>query len=51
MELLSRELKVTAALLSDWRDRVERVAETALKDRTCDHCDDKLPACRARLAR
>ena len=42
MELLPRELKVTAALLSDWRDRVERAAETARKERTPDHRDDKI---------
>jgi hypothetical protein len=34
MELLSRELKVTAALFSDWRDWVERAAEPARKERT-----------------
>ena len=32
-----------AARLSDWRDRVERAAETALKDRTCDHRGDEIP--------
>ena len=42
LELLSRELNVTAARLSDWRDRVERAAETALKERTRDHRDDAI---------
>jgi len=42
LELVSRELNVTAARLSDWRDRVERAAETALKERTRDHRDDEI---------
>ena len=42
LELLSRELNVTAARLSDWRDRVERAAETALKERSRDHRDDEI---------
>ena len=42
LELLSRELNVTAARLSDWRDRVERAAEAALKERTRDHRDDEI---------
>ena len=39
LELLSRELNVTAARLSDWRDRVEFAAETALKEWARDHRD------------
>ena len=42
LELLSRELNVTAARLSDWRDGVERAAETVLKERTRDHRDDEV---------
>jgi len=42
LEVLSRELNVTAARLSGWRDRVERAAETALKERTRDHRDDEI---------
>ena len=42
LELLSRELNVTAARLSDWRDRVERAAEAALKERMRDHRDDEI---------
>jgi hypothetical protein len=42
LELLSRELNVTAARLSDWRDRVEGAAETVLKERTRDHRDDEI---------
>ena len=38
--LLSRELNVTAARLSDWRDRVEGAVETVLKERTRDHRDE-----------
>ena len=42
LELLSRELNVTAARLSDWRDRVEFAAETALKEWARDHRDDEI---------
>ena len=42
LELLSRELNVTAARLSDWRDGVESAAETVLKERTRDHRDDEV---------
>ncbi len=42
LESLSRELNVTAARLSDWRDRVERASETVLKERTRDHRDDEI---------
>jgi len=42
LELLSRELNVTAARLSDWRDCVESAAETVLKERTRDHRDDEV---------
>ena len=42
LELLSRELNVTAARLSDWRDRVEFAAETALKEWARDHRDDAI---------
>ena len=33
---------MTAALLSDWRDRVERAAETARKERNRDHRADEI---------
>ena len=42
LELLSRELNVTAARLSDWRDGVESAAETVLKERTRDHRDNEV---------
>jgi hypothetical protein len=32
LKLLSPEMNVTAARLSDWRDRVEHAVETALKE-------------------
>jgi transposase len=42
LELLSREFNVTAARLSEWRDRVEQAAETALKERERDDRDDEI---------
>jgi len=42
LELVARELKVTAARLSAWRDRVERAGEAALKERERDARDDEL---------
>lgn len=39
-EALSRELNVPAHRLSEWRDRVLVVAESALKERERDECND-----------
>lgn len=36
LKLLSLEMNVTAARLSDWSDRIEHAVETALKERTGD---------------
>ena len=49
LELLLRVLKVTAALLSDWRDWVERASDMALKKRTRDHQDDEIPRLRGNV--
>jgi putative transposase len=42
LELVSRELNVTAARLSSWRDQALLAAETALKDRDRDDRDDEI---------
>lgn len=42
LELLSRELNVTAARLSSWRDQALLAAETALKERDRDARDDEI---------
>jgi len=42
LELLARELNVTAARLSEWRDRALLAAEAALKERTGDDRDDEI---------
>ena len=42
LELVARELNVTAARLSEWRDRALLAAEAALKERTSDDRDDEI---------
>ena len=42
LELLARELNVTAARLSQWRDRALLAAEAALKERERDDRDDEI---------
>ena len=42
LELVARELNVTAARLSSWRDQALLAAETALKDRDRDASDDEI---------
>ena len=42
LELVARELNVTAARLSRWRDRVLLAAEAALKERERDDRDDEI---------
>ena len=42
LELVARELNVTAARLSEWRDRVLLAAEAALKERNSDDRDDEI---------
>ena len=42
LELVARELNVTAARLSQWRDRALLAAEAALKERERDERDDEI---------
>ena len=42
LELVARELNVTAARLSAWRDRALLAAEAALKERERDDRDDEI---------
>lgn len=42
LELVARELNVTAARLSEWRDRGLLAAEAALKERERDDRDDEI---------
>src|SRR5512147_2482688 len=42
LELVARELNITAARLSQWRDRALLAAETALKERERDDRDDEI---------
>jgi len=42
LELVARELNVTAARLSEWRDRAMLAAAAALKERDCDDRDDEI---------
>ena len=42
LELVARELNVTAARLSQWRDRALLAAEAALKERERDDRDDEI---------
>src|SRR3712207_374178 len=49
LETLARELNVTAARLSDWRDRALAGAATAMKERERDGRDDELLRLKAKL--
>ena len=49
LERVSRELNVTAARLSEWRDRVERAAETVLKERERDERDDEIARLKSKV--
>jgi transposase-like protein len=42
LELLARELNITAARLSEWRDRALLAAEAALKEHERDNRDDEI---------
>lgn len=42
LELVARELNVTAARLSQWRERVEQAAAAALKERERDDRDEEI---------
>ena len=49
LESVARELNVTAARLSEWRDRALLGAETAMKERERDSCDEELLRLKAKL--
>jgi transposase-like protein len=49
LETLARELNVTAARLSEWRDRALLGAEAAMKERERDGRDEELLRLRAKL--
>ena len=49
LETLARELNLTAARLSDWRDRALAGAETAMKERERDGRDEELLRLKAKL--
>ena len=49
LETLARELNVTVARLSEWRDRALAAAETAMKERERDGRDEELLRFRANL--
>ena len=49
LETVARELNVTVARLSEWRDRALVAAETAMKGRERDSRDEELPRLRAKL--
>ena len=49
LETLARELNVTVARLSEWRDRALAAAETAMKERERDSRDEELLRLRAKL--
>ena len=49
LETLARELNLTAARLSDWRDRALVGAEAAMKERERDGRDEELLRLRAKL--
>ena len=49
LETLARELNVTAARLSEWRDRALVGAEAAMKERERDSRDEELLRLRAKL--
>ena len=49
MELLSRELGVTAATLSDWRQQYTQGGQTALKSRKTDEKDEQVMRLKAKI--
>jgi transposase len=49
LETLARELNLTAARLSDWRDRALAAAEAAMKERERDARDEELLRLKAKL--
>ena len=49
LELLSRELGVTAATLSGWRDDFLAAGQAALKSRPTDDRDDEIARLRAKV--
>jgi transposase-like protein len=49
LETLARELNVTAARLTEWRDRAQVGAEAAMKERERDSRDEELLRLRAKL--
>ena len=49
LETVARELNVTVARLTEWRDRALVRAETAMKERERDSRDDELLRLRAKL--
>ena len=49
LELLSRELRVTAATLSGWRDDFLAGGQAALKSRPADDRDDEIAQLRAKV--
>jgi hypothetical protein len=51
LELLARELNVTAARLSEWQDRALLAAKAALKERTGDDRDDEIMRLKGKSAR
>lgn len=49
LELVSRDMGVTAATLSDWRDKFERAGEIALKSRESDERDEEILRLKAKI--
>ena len=49
LETLARELNVTVARLTEWRDRALVAAEAAMKERERNGCDEELLRLRAKL--
>src|SRR5512133_2637213 len=49
LELVARELNVTAARLSEWRDRAVSAAEAALKERNSDDRDDEIVRLKSKI--
>ena len=49
LETVARELNITVARLSEWRDRALRGAETAMKERERDARDEELLQLKAKL--
>jgi hypothetical protein len=49
LELVSRELGVTAAALSQWREKTARATEAALKSREPDEADEEIMRLKAKI--